>query len=503
MANLLDRYGFAIEGRLTCWDRVVIAGVLPDLVHKDGVYSYMRHHDVQVGDLENHFKTLNLKVRAAAEEIAARNGLQIDYIRKPNFRKDERIKAILRERGDHPGLVHIFSVVEACTAWRVRQRHSDGGEFIYSRQAKCLHYYVYFIDPDFGLCYFRVATFAPFRLQFYFNGHAWLASRLLQAGIECKLVDNVIVEVEDWARAQELANQLDIEALHAHLDQLAERCLPFMDRFHSSYRWSIWQVELATDTVFRSVEDLGPVYDHLVRVAASSVKADQVAYFLGRRLDDRFPGEVRTRFHTRIQGTCVKHSMGKAAIKMYDKLGRVLRIETTASDVTFFSHRREVEHRDGTRSVKTAKVRKSIYSLPLMATIMAAANDRYMAFISALDDPSDGVRRLDDLANTVKKKGRGWKGFNLCATVDHKILLALARGEWTLHGLRNRSLRTLLGITARQASTLLRRLRLHSIIRKAPRAYRYHLTKIGQQVLAAALRVRTEVLVPALSAHAP
>ena len=163
MANLLDRYGFAIEGRLTCWDRVVIAGVLPDLVHKDGVYSYMRHHDVQVGDLENHFKTLNLKVRAAAEEIAARNGLQIDYIRKPNFRKDERIKAILRERGDHPGLVHIFSVVEACTAWRVRQRHSDGGEFIYSRQAKCLHYYVYFIDPDFGLCYFRVATFAPFR----------------------------------------------------------------------------------------------------------------------------------------------------------------------------------------------------------------------------------------------------------------------------------------------------------------------------------------------------
>jgi hypothetical protein len=501
MADLLGRYASVIEGRLTCWDRVVIAGMLPELVHKDGVYNYMRRYGVEVRDLEDHFKALNLKIRSAAEEIAARNGLQIDYIHKPNFRKDEQIKAIVRERGDHPGLVHVFSVVEACTAWRVGQRNSDGGQFIYTRHAKCLHYYFYFIDPDFGLCYFRVATFAPFRLQFYFNGHAWLASCLRRAGMNCELIDNVIVNVDDWVRAQELATSLDVETLHAQLDSLADRCVPFMDRFLSTYQWSTWQAEIATDIVFRSTEELAPVYDHLVRVAASSVKADQIAYFLGRRPDGRFPHEVGTRFETRVQGTCVKHNMGKASIKMYDKLGRVLRIETTASDVTFFTHRREVEHRDGTRSVKTAKVRKSIYNLPLLATIMTGSNERYLAFISALDDPSDGVRRLDTLAATVKKKGRGWKGFNLCAAVDHATLVALARGEWALHGICNRSLRELLGITARQASSLLRRLRLHSILRKAPLAYRYYLTKAGQQILAAALRVRTEILIPALSTH--
>jgi hypothetical protein len=502
MASLLERYASVINGQLTCWDRVVVAGVLPDLVHKDGVYSYMRHHGVRVGDLESHFKTLNLRVRARANEIAERNGLGVEYIRKPNFRKDERIKAIVKKRGDHPGLVHVFSVVEACKAWRVRQRHQDGGDFIYSHATKCLHYYFYFIDPVFGLCHFRVPTFAPFRLQFYFNGHPWLCRRLEQAGIGCRLVDNAIVEVEDWQRAQEMAAEFDVEYLHRHLDGLAARCLPFTDLFQSSYRWSIWQVELATDIVFRGQDDLAPVYDHLVRVAASSVKADEVAYFLGRRFNDRFPAEVGTNFHTRVEGTRVRHSMGKASIKMYDKLGRVMRIETTASDVTFFSHRREVEHRDGTRSVKTAKVRKSIYSMPLIASIMNRANERYLAFISALDDPSDGVRHLEDLAKPVKKKGRGWKGFNLCAAVDHRILLALARGEWTLHGLRNKSIRAHLGITSRQASSILRRLRLHSIIRKAPRAYRYYLTKFGQQVLAAALRVREEVLVPALSLHA-
>jgi hypothetical protein len=499
MSNLMDRYAELIAGRLTCWDRVVIAGSLPDLVHKDGVYAYMRQHGVEVGDLELHFKKLNLEIRATAEDLASRAGLQIDYIRKSNFRKEDRIKEIVRERGDHPGLVHVFAAIEACAAWRVRRRHSDGGEFIYSRQGKCLHYYFYFIDAEFGLCYFRVATFAPFRLQFYFNGHSWLANTLRNAGIGFELVDNAFLQIDDWDRAQELARELNAEYLHSYLDRLAARCLPFMDRFRSSYRWSVWQIELATDLVFTSAEDLHPIYDHLVRTATCSVKADQVAEFLGRRLDARFPDEIGTHFHTRVQGTRVKHSMGKAAIKMYDKLGRVLRIETTASDVTFFTHRREVEHRDGSRSVKTAKVRKSIYSLPILLTLMAAANERYLAFISALDDPTDGVRRLPNLAAPVQQKGRSWRGFNLCSTPDHQILLALGRGESSLQGLRNKHLRARLKMTSRQVSTIIRRLRFHSILRKAPRAYRYYLTRVGQLVVAAALRVRHEVLVPALA----
>lgn len=499
MGDLIERYAGVIEGRLTCWDRVVVAGILPDLVHKDGVYAYMRKHGIAVGDLERHFKALNLEIRATAEGIASRAGLEIDYIRKSNFRKDDRIREIIYERGDHPGLVHVFSAIESCTAWRVRRRRKDGGEFIYGRHAKCLHYYFYFIDSEFGLCYFRVSTFAPFRLQFYFNGHGWLASKLRKEGIDFELVDNAFVRIDDWDRAQELAMELNAKDLHAYLDRLASRCLPFLDRFHFSYRWSVWQIELATDVVFKTAEDLHPVYDHLVRSATCTVKADQVAQFLGRRLDARFPHEVGSHFHTRVQGTRVKHSMGKAAIKMYDKLGRVLRIETTASDVTFFTHRREVVHRDGRRSVKTAKVRKSIYSLPILFDLMAASNHRYLAFISALDDPTDGVRRLPKLASPVKKNGRSWKGFNLCAALDHKIILALARGEWSLQGLRNRHLRERLGLTSQQVSRLIRRLRLHSILRKAPRAYRYYLTRLGQRIVSAALRIRHEILVPELA----
>src|SRR5271165_5041657 len=107
------------------------------------------------------------------------------------------------------------------------------------------------------------------------------------------------------------------------------------------------QVEYATDLAFCSRATLGPLYDQLIRETVLSVKAEQVASFLGRQITPQLAQEIGSQFSTRIEGTCVKHRFGKASIKMYDKAGIVLRIETTANDVSFFKHHRKVEHRDG------------------------------------------------------------------------------------------------------------------------------------------------------------
>ena len=41
--------------------------------------------------------------------------------------------------------------------------------------------------------------------------------------------------------------------------------------------------------------------------------------------------ELGTDFETRIQGTRIKHHMGAAAIKLYDKFGLIGRIECTTT----------------------------------------------------------------------------------------------------------------------------------------------------------------------------
>jgi hypothetical protein len=82
------------------------------------------------------------------------------------------------------------------------------------------------MDANFGLIYLRVPTWAPFRLQFYCNGHNWLARRLTAAGIGYTMADNAFVRIDDWARAQTLADSLAPEALHRALDRYATLCCP-------------------------------------------------------------------------------------------------------------------------------------------------------------------------------------------------------------------------------------------------------------------------------------
>jgi len=67
-----------------------------------------------------------------------------------------------------------------------------------------MHYYFYFIDEDFGLCYVRVPTWAPFRLQVYFNGHSWLARQLLRVDIPFEMADNAFLSLAEPERALKL-----------------------------------------------------------------------------------------------------------------------------------------------------------------------------------------------------------------------------------------------------------------------------------------------------------
>jgi hypothetical protein len=76
--------------------------------------------------------------------------------------------------------------------------------YLVAKDKKCLHYYFYFIDEEFGLCYLRVPTWAPFRLQFYGSLHNWLARQLQQAAIENHWLDNAFVQMGTGRRRRTL-----------------------------------------------------------------------------------------------------------------------------------------------------------------------------------------------------------------------------------------------------------------------------------------------------------
>jgi hypothetical protein len=237
---------------------------------------FLYAYQIRVFDYPEFAMVLRERVREAAASLAAEAGIAIEHVAKGHIRKEAIVAQVLEQRGEHPGLVHVISAMEACDAykpWHDKQTHKT---YLRPDSGKCLHYYFYFMDAELGLVYLRVPTWSPFRLQFYCNGHSWLARQLTAAGIGFISADNAFVRIDDWHRAQELADGFSPDLLHRvnpclfasrpccgakWRDCYAAQCCPVLEVFGQTYHWSLMQVEYATDLVFRSAATLEPLYE--------------------------------------------------------------------------------------------------------------------------------------------------------------------------------------------------------------------------------------------------
>jgi len=360
---------------------------------------------------------------------------------------------------------------------------------------------VYLMDPEYGLCYLRIPTWAPFRLQFYFNGHDWLQRCMDSEGITYRKADNCFVYISDFKRAQSIVDSLDVHLLHQRLDQFARHFVAVHDRWGQGLHWSIFQAEWATDIVFKSNRILPGLYEELIRTAAIEIKCSDIYGFLGRRLSSKSASEVSNRFQTLIEGTRIKHTLGATSIKMYDKQALVLRIEVTTSNVSFFKHHREVKHRDGTREMKYASARKTIYSLGAVAEQMQACNKRYLSFISQWRDHSRERTDLRKVTNSVKDdKQRSYRGVNFFLHDDLSFMLSILRGEYQIAGFSNRALQShLTGWSPQKIGRVLKRFRVLRLIKRVGRTYKYYLSSLGKKVIVAALQLKERIILPTMA----
>lgn len=493
--NHFDNIDFVIS----CYDRLVFTGTLPEISYAQGMTSYLYKEKVKIFDYPKFAEPFKESIRENAQRLAKESNIDIEFIGKANIRKESLVAERISQRGNRPvsGLVHILSAMEQCATYKPWHDKSTGKTFLKPDQSKCLHYYFYFIDEQLGLGYVRVPTWCPFRLQVYINGHNVLASKLTEAGIGHTMIDNAFIKINDPLKAQELSDTISVETLHRKLDELAWRFCPVYKSFNLRFHWSIMQAEYATDIVFKNQSDLAKVYSELVATAIHTVKPDNIATFLGRKLDPRYEGEIGNNYNVRIEGSRIKHSMGSVSIKIYDKFGQILRIETTTNDVSFFKHFREVVHRDGTKSIQNASLKKNIYSLAYLMDNLRGSNKRYLEFISAFDNKTIGRDRLERVTQSKQQGNRNYKGFNFFSKTDIAILLTIARGEFNINGFRNKQLQKLLNLTSSQISRLIKRLNIHGLIKKVANSYKYYITTIGKQTIVMAQKIKEIVIVPA------
>jgi len=510
MSQFIQRHQSATIGALSGFDRVRFRGTLRWLACLSGMSNFLWHARVLLKDFTEYAKGVTERLAETTARLVESAGRQLIYVPSCNTDKEKLVDGVESGRDPVDGLICVLACVESCFTYFVHRSRERKQLELRGGDGRCKHYYFYLRHPRFGRMHVRLQSWFPFNVHVCVNGREWLARQLDAEGIDYCRRENTFAQVADVARAQELLDaQVRIDWT-AELDAV-------LDQVHPSHRetfaahpipryWSAEQTEWATDVMFRSPQALADVYPNLVRHAVHTFQSGDVMRFLGQKTqrsgkpNGNFEGEVVSDLATRAEGVRVKHRLGRNTLKMYDKQGSVLRVETTINDARGLKAWRATEG-DPKGPKKWRKLRKGVADIARLAQLSQASNERYLDAQAAAASTVPLGKAAARLCRRIRTKNQKARALNPLAADDARLLEAVARGEFAISGFRNRDIRSLLfgaepadSVKRKCQSTSvtrqLRLLRLHGLIRKIPHTHRYVLTKTAQNTLPALIAAR-------------
>jgi hypothetical protein len=509
MRSFLDKHSEKITATLSCFDRILFKGHLP-LGWDGAMEGFLAQQGLKIKDFKRFVPKQAERLKEHARNMAEKLGRPYIHL-NGTVRKEELARDIARRDDISEGLVCILAAVEACHSFKIA--YGDGRPKIERARRKCLCLYYYFLDREFGFLHLRIQTWFPFMVQVCLNGHDWLGRKLAKHGVAFRQVENAFHSIEDPRRAQRFADRFVSKNWPRILSAFARRINPLLKTLlrDMDYYWVTDQAEYATDLLFRNRTSLKDLYEKLVKHATHCFSAEDVLTFLGKKLNGNFKGEILNDYKKRWPGARVKHRMKENWIKMYDKHGCVLRIETVINHPYDFKVRRWGT-REGRQVLDWYPMAKGVGNLYRYAEVSLTANRRYLEALAEVEDTADARLELRRLARPLRRNGRPYRGFNPAAEEDALVFEALLRGEHAIMGFRNRDIRSRLfratkdpGESRRQSariSRLLKRLHVHRLVAKIPRSRRWRVTRKGHNLMAAAVRFHHETYPQALKEEA-
>ena len=498
MKRFINQYNELFTGMLSCFDGILFKGYIP--LWGDGMEAFLTNQGLRIKDFSKFVQKQSGRIAGHAERMAKNLGHPYLYLNGPH-RKEAIVQGMIQAEGLQQGLVCVMRAVEPCQSFKMLP--GEGRPRLIPARRKCLCFYCYFLDPKLGLVHIRIQSWFPLVVQVCLNGHDVLARKLDKHGIAYHKEDNAFTWIEDTRRAQRFADRLVKMNWPRILTSFARRVNPLLKDLLAGmdYYWVADQVEYATDVMFKSPAALKPLYEKLVKHASTCFSAEDILQFLGRKLHGNYQGEVLSDYKKRWPGARVKHRAKGNWIKMYDKHGRVLRIETVINQLREFKVRRQGV-RNGQEVMDWFPLCKGVANLFRYVEICRGANRRYLDALAAVDPPVEAMRDLRRLAGSKRRGQRTHRGFNPIAEDDLRLFAAIFRGEQTLQGMRNQDVRrqlfgetTVRDLRRRQAnkvSRLFRRLHVHGILAKIPRSRRWRLTRRGTLIVSMFLKCHHE-----------
>ena len=426
------------------------------------------------------------------------NGVKLQYLKTASTNKDELARIEWEKNYNKTGLIAAFSAVELCRTMTVVPNHETKQLEIVSRNTKCKHYYFYYNDEEFGWMYIKIQTWFPYNVQVYINGHEYLRKRLEKNNIGYNMFNNSFSYLEDFEKAQKLADGILNEKISDSFDGLIEKINPLLqnikEKLNHSYYWCIDQCEFATDINFKNREDLSIFYKKLVETTYFTFSSEDIYSFFGRnisRIHTFTKGEIISDLRNRYQGYRIKFKIDENQVKMYDK-GNNLRIEVTINNPRDFKVLKEREKIVEHERIETEKVwvpmGKSISNLYRYVEISKNIINRYINALPEIDIDTVPLSEIENISLPVIIDERKYTGFNLLEPNTLNLFKIISNGKYLINGFTNKLIRDELfendvsNKEINKMTRLLSKLRAHGIIKKVSKKNKYYLTNKGRKI---------------------
>jgi hypothetical protein len=496
--RLLELLGPAVQWVYTCWDRIVLNGYLERLQRPENLVHFF-HNVVGIACIEpavleqrtNAYKTW---VRRVTDD----EGIPVLAAPK-GVRKEELVEPYYRRVKGAAGVVCVLTSMEqgrtfvSYTPRRTPPSGDGNYRLIKACRKQFLHYYWYVLDPIMGPMSIRVATYFPFNVTCYLNGHSFVAQELTRHGVRFRKADNAFLGVADVAALQLAADRLSAAVLQRRCAYWVRQLVPVFSLAEravlaSGYRYSMAQMELATDVIFKRSAPLKALFQRACELGVLVGGAERTTHMFGRRLNRRYQGKLQTVFDQRDTGHPVlrwyyQTSFAKQYTRGDQHSDRILRAETCSNDTRHFGVGRRLDN------------------LPRLHAKLAATNDRSLGLQADLLATTVDSGQLAGLAKPTLVGQRRVPGIKLHDDRVIRLLETLLHPgafatDWTTRELHARVLaRHRLADNDYRLSQLrydLAKLRAKGMVQRLGRTRRYRLTPSGAKtgVLLVKLRVR-------------
>jgi hypothetical protein len=257
------------------------------------------------------------------------------------------------------------------------------------------------------------------------------------------------------------------------------------------YRYSMAQMELATDVIFRRSAPLTALFRRACELGILVGGAERTSHLFGRRISRRYQGKLQTVLGQREIGHPVMrwyyHSSFAKQYTRGDAQGdRILRTETCCNDTYQFGIRRRLENLPALRDTLADTNQRC---LELQAELLASPIDTGQ--LAALASPTFvGQRRIPGLKLHDDRVIRLLEG----------LLHPGCMGDWTSRDVYARILaRHRLADTTYRLSQFrydLSKLRAKGLVERIGTSRRYRLTPLGLKLGVLLVKLRTRLLGP-------